>query len=193
MKKLVLLLSVFLLLIFATGAVSASDPAPGTFTITGYTTDYSFRTGPNGRTWFHLTARGGGDDSTYDQICQAYSGGAVTTCAGFCELPAGKACGVEGYFDGEFTFEEWGVVDLDPVTGTGSGKGTNTGIVTITTADGQERVRFVGVTDSVSVGGKFTLEPGEGTRCYAGLQGSGNYRGNAGLAFTVTFTGRFEH
>ena len=195
MRKLALLLSILVLLVAATGAVSADEPKPETFTITGYTTDYSSRTGPNGRTWFHLTARGGGDDSMYDQICQAYSGGTVATCEEFCKLPAGKECGVDGFFDGEFTFEEWGVVDLDltQTPPTGSGRGTNTGIVTITTADGQERVKFVGVTDSVSVWGKFTLEPNDGTRCYAGLQGSGNYRGNAGLAFTVKFTGRFEH
>ena len=42
MKKLVLLLSVIVLLIVATGAVSAAKPAPDTFTITGYTTNDPF-------------------------------------------------------------------------------------------------------------------------------------------------------
>ena len=42
MKKLVLLLSVIVLLVIATGAVSAGKPAPDTFTITGYTTNDPF-------------------------------------------------------------------------------------------------------------------------------------------------------
>jgi hypothetical protein len=161
MKKLVLLACVFVLLIATAGAASAHNPEPGQFTITGYTTDYGFQTGPNGRTWFHLTAEGT----------------------------------AEGYFNGPFTFEEWGVVDLDltKVPPTGSGKGTNTGVVTITTADGQERVRFAGVTDSINVSGKFTVAQEDGSRGFAGLQGYGSYRGNAGFAFTVTFTGKFEH
>jgi hypothetical protein len=161
MKKLALLLCVLVMLFAATGVASAGQLEPGTFTITGYTTGYNSWTGPNGRTWFHVTAEGV----------------------------------AEGYFSGTFTFEEWGVVDLDLTTDppTGSGKGTNTGVVTITTEDGQERVRFAGVTDSVSVWGKFTVAQEDGTCGYAGLQGYGSYRGNAGLVFTVTFTGRFEH
>ena len=73
MKKLVLLLSVVVLLVVATGAVSAAKPAPDTFTITGYTTSYEYETLPNGRTKFHLIARGGGNDALYDPICQATS------------------------------------------------------------------------------------------------------------------------
>ncbi len=42
MKKLVLLLSVIVLLVIATGAVSAAKPAPDTFTITGYTINDPF-------------------------------------------------------------------------------------------------------------------------------------------------------
>jgi hypothetical protein len=157
MRKSALLLCVLVMLVSATAAASANRPETDSFTITGHTTDYKYWTGPNGRTWFHLTAEGD----------------------------------VVGYFNGTFTFEESGVVDLDPETGVGSGRGTNTGVVTITTTEGQERVRFVGVTDSVSVWGKFTAAAEDGSCGYAGLQGYGTYKGNAGLVFTVTFTGKF--
>lgn len=156
MRKLALLLCIVIMLVATTASASACDPKPGTFTITGYTTGYDYRTGPNGRTWFHLTAAG---EST-------------------------------GYFTGPFTFEEWGVVDFDPETGQGSGRGTNTGVVTISTDDGQEVVRFAGVTDSVSVWGKFTVD-GNGSCGCTGPQGWGSYTGNAGFVFSVTFTGKF--
>jgi hypothetical protein len=200
MRKRALLLCMLVMLFAATGVASAGQLEPGTFTITGYTTDYQLEPRPNGRTWFHLKARGGGDDAAYDSKCQTYaalSGYTVETCEEFCMIPAGKACGVEGYFGdtGEFTFEEWGVVDLDMTTQppTGSGKGANTGIVKITTPDGRVRVGFIGATDSITVRGKFVVEQRECAGHFARLTGFGDYTGNAGFAFTVTFTGRFEH
>ena len=66
MKKLVLLLSVIVLLIVATGAVSAAKPAPDTFTITGYTTNNPFEDYeilPNGHVRYHILAQGGGEDT----------------------------------------------------------------------------------------------------------------------------------
>ena len=108
---------------------------------------------------------------------------------------AGGPCGVGDFIgdsSGEFIFEEWGVVDLDPVTYEGSGKGKNDGIATITTPDGTSVVRFNGKTDSQSVWGNFKIEKKKGTGAYADLKGSGDYTGNAGLVFTVTFTGKLK-
>jgi hypothetical protein len=99
-------------------------------------------------------------------------------------------CGVSGYFDGTFTFVEWGNVDLDPVTMEGSGWGTNHGILTITSDNGEVIIRFDGRTDSQSVWGNYRVLRGTGD--YANLHGQGTYHGNAGLAFTVTYEGRFH-
>ena len=203
MKKLVLLLSVVVLLVIATGAVSAAKPAPDTFTITGYTTSYEYETLPNGRTSFHLIARGGGDDALYDPICQATSqsfpygnqNSTPLSCVELCMTYAGAPCGVADFIGdsfGEFTFEEWGVVDLDPITYEGSGKGKNDGIATITTPDGTLVVRFNGKTDSQSVWGNFKIEKKKSTGAYADLKGNGDYTGNAGLVFSVTFSGKLK-
>lgn len=97
-----------------------------------------------------------------------------------------------GYFTGAFTFEEWGEVDLDPLTGEGSGRGKNNGVVKIATPEGTSVVRFNGKTDSASVWGNFKIEKKEGTGAYADLKGNGNYTGNAGLEFSVTFTGKLK-
>ena len=189
MKKLVLLLSVIVLLIIATGAVSAAKPAPDTFTITGYTTSYEYGTLPNGRTWFHVLAQSSGATSADDTFCMALFG---MPCQATCQAFLTKDCGVTGYFTGQFTFEEWGEVDLNPVTGEGSGKGKNNGVVTITTPDGTSVVRFNGKTDSQSVWGNFKIEKKEGTGAYADLKGNGDYTGNAGLVFSVTFAGKLK-
>ena len=82
MKKLVLLLSVIVLLIVATGAVSAGKPAPDTFTITGYTTSYEYGTLPNGRTWFHVLAQSSGATEEDDAFCTELSG---MTCQATCQ------------------------------------------------------------------------------------------------------------
>jgi hypothetical protein len=189
MKKLVLLLSVIALLIIATGAVSAAKPAPDTFTITGYTTSYEYGTLPNGRTWFHVLAQSSGATLEDDAFCTALLG---IPCQATCQTFLAKDCGVTGYFTGQFTFEEWGEVDLNPVTGAGSGKGKNNGVVTITAPDGTSVVRFNGKTDSQSVWGNFKIEKKEGTGAYADLKGNGDYTGNAGLVFSVTFNGKLK-
>jgi len=105
-------------------------------------------------------------------------------------LPSGRAKfhltaqgGVTEYFEGTFTFEEWGIVDL-------GGRGTNHGIMTITTDDGEAVIRFGGqanlATDPSSVGGSFTVLDGNGA--YKGLKGQGMFDGDAELTFTVDYT-----
>jgi len=97
---------------------------------------------------------------------------------------------VTGYFAGTFTFEEWGIVDLNPITGEGSGRGTNHGLMTVTTDAGEVFTRFGGQTDSQTVWGNFTVLHGTGD--HKDLHGQGTYTGNAGLVFLVVFTGRFH-
>ena len=150
MKKHVLLLSVMALLIIATGAAFAAKPAPDTFTITGYTTSYEYGMLPNGRTWFHVLAQSSGATLEDDAFCTALLG---MPCQATCQTFLAKDCGVTGYFTGQFTFEEWGEVDLNPVTGEGSGKGKNNGVVTIIAPDGTSVVQSNGKTDSQSVWG----------------------------------------
>jgi hypothetical protein len=101
---------------------------------------------------------------------------------------------VTGYLEGTFTFEEWGEIDLDPMTGAGSGMGKNNGIVTITAADGSIAVvEFEGETDSVSVWGDFKVAKKDGTGAYEDFKGHGDYSGDAGFLFAVTFTGKLKN
>jgi len=58
MKKLILLICVFVMLIAATGAVSAAKPAPDTFTITGTTGFCGFEVLPTGHEQYCFTAEG---------------------------------------------------------------------------------------------------------------------------------------
>jgi hypothetical protein len=199
MRKSVLLLCILVILTTATAA-AAGKPEPSQFTITGYTVAYEYERLPNGRTSFHLIARGGGDDAPYESICAYLStqppyGTPESTplsCQQLCTTYAGGVCGLAGDFSGEFTFEEWGEVDLDPVTYEGSGMGKNNGILTLVTADGTAVMEFNGRTDSQSVWGNFKVEKKEGTGDYADLKGHGDYTGNAGLVFSVTFTGKLK-
>lgn len=189
MKKLTILVCVLAMLLALTGVARASKPEAATFSITGYTTFYEWKTLPNGRTEFHLTAQGGGEGPEDDALCMAWYG---YPCQTLCLALLGQPCGAAGYFAGTFTFEEWGEVDLDPSTGEGSGKGKNHGIMTITTAEGEAVIRFNGKTDSETVWGEFQVLHREGTGAYQDLHGKGKYTGNAGLVFTVDFTGRFD-
>jgi hypothetical protein len=200
MKKLVLLLSVIALLIIATGAVSAGKPEPEQFTITGYTTFYETRPLPNGRTWFHLLAKSSDATELDEAFCSlAYQ----MPCQATCQAYLGKPCGVTGALEGQFTFEEWGEGNLDPVTGMGSGIGKNNGIVMITTTakphgkpdrrpNGRVVVQFNGKTDWTRVWGDFKVEKKDGMGACANLKGQGNYTGSAGLVFAVTFTGKLK-
>ena len=161
MKKLILLLCVFILLIVATGAASAHNSQPGQFSITGITTSYDYRILSNDRTTvFNLTAEG---EST-------------------------------GYLEGPFTFKEWGTVDYNPETESGSGNGANTGLLTITKKDDPNSevvIWFGGPSTLTTVSGTWKVLRGKGAWC--DLEGRGVYTGDAGLEFTVTFTGNFGH
>jgi hypothetical protein len=161
MKKLILLLCVFALLIAATGAVSAHNSQPDQFSITGYTTQYDYRILANGRTTvFNLTAVG---NST-------------------------------GYLEGPFTFKEVGTVDFNPETGQGSGKGVNSGLLTITKANdpnSEVAIWFGGHSTLTTVSGTWKVLRGKGA--WRNLEGQGEYTGDAGYTFTVTFTGHFGH
>jgi hypothetical protein len=163
MKKLVLLVCVFLLLILATGVASAHNSQPGQFSITGITTSYNYRIMSNDRiTLFNVTAEG---DST-------------------------------GYLEGPFTFKEWGSVNLNPETYDGSGKGVNTGLITITKLnDPATRVIiwYGGQLDAFAQQVRGTWHVVNGQGGWDDLEGHGNYTGSAGVdPFTVVFTGDFD-
>lgn len=189
MRKFALLLCVLVLLVVATGAASAGKKEPDTITITGYTTSYDFGTLPNGRTWFHVLAKSSNPTAADEDFCSYFYG---MPCQETCNVLLEKPCGVTGDLVGEFTFEEWGEVDFNPATGAGSGKGKNNGVVTIIAPDGGTVVQFDGKTDSRDVWGKFKVEKKEGTGTYADLKGNGDYTGNAGLMFSVTFAGKLK-
>ena len=174
MKKAAIPLSLLALVLVMTGVASASPPEPGSFSTTGYTdlTTYEFDTLPSGLTKFYLEAEG-----KPGPMCEFW-------------FHDPNLCGVSGYLNGTFTFVEWGIVDLDPMTMEGSGRGTNHGILTITSNDSQLTIRFDGRTDSQNVWGNYRILRGTGE--YANFHGQGKYHGNAGLAFTVIYEGRFH-
>lgn len=195
MKKAILSILVLTMLLALTGITSASQPEEKTFTVTGYTTWYKPEPLPSGHTRFYLTAQGGDETPEDDKFCaDFYEFYEVEQCQDLCLELFGKPCGVGRDFPGTFTFDEWGIVDLDLTTLEGSGWGTNHGIMTITTAGDNAGdkviIRFNGQTDSQTVWGNFTVLGGTGN--YADLHGQGKYSGNAGLVFTVTFSGRFH-
>ena len=156
-RRLIWLLCAVMVLLVLPGTAVADDgppPAPDTFRIVGYTTAYEYEVLPRGYTRFHLTAEGDGETSTigYD------------------------VSGVTGDLSGSFRFREWGIVDLDPETGEGSGRGINSGIITITTDDDSRvLVAFGGRSTLESVSGRFTVV--EGTGRYRQLRGWGTYEG----------------
>jgi hypothetical protein len=188
MKKLVLLLSVIVLLVIATGAVSAAKPAPDTFTITGYTTLLEeLEPLPNGHLQVHILAQGGGEGSAEDELCKAVYG---DTCQALCLASQLQPCGVAGLIngkpiDGKFTFEEW--IDVDPYTFDAKNKGTV--VITALHKKGMAVANFNGTVNLVAltVSGKFKVEKEEGRGAYASLKGQGDYTGGAGNVFTVTF------
>ena len=102
----------------------------------------------------------------------------------------------DGYLEGSFTFAEWGQVDLNVENGAGSGKGTNTGLVTITRENAprsQAVIWYGGQLDAFAqkVRGSWYVVKGKGK--WDDLKGHGNYTGSAGAdPFTVVFTGDFD-
>ena len=185
MRKLALLLSILVLLVAATGAVSAKKPAPDTFTITGYTINtpvFDYETLP-GHVLYSVLAQGGGEDAEDNNFCLNFYG---VSCQTLCLDFPSQACGVSGDLNGSFTFEEWIDIDLDELTA------TNYGLITITTPDHRSStavVQFNGGADLKTVWGEFEIEKKTGTGAHKNLEGAGTYAGNSGLVFTVTFTG----
>jgi hypothetical protein len=102
-----------------------------------------------------------------------------------------------GYLAGPFTFKEVGSVDLDE-NFQGSGKGVNTGLITITKQNdphSQVTIWYGGQLDAFAqplpkVWGTWYVVKGTGS--WNDLKGHGTYTGNAGDAFTVVFTGDFD-
>jgi hypothetical protein len=209
MKRLLPLFCILVILFASAGVASADKPLPDSFTITGYTLlPFSYDTLPSGRTKFDLVARGGGNDASYDTNCNTVSAvlglwspsdpnSSPLSCQQLCSLMEQPACGLTDRFaGGAFKFEEKGNVDYSYATGEGSGKGTNQGDLTITMPDpegaegGKIIIRFDGKTDGVLVSGNWRVLSSSGT--LDGLQGQGEYAGNAGLVFSVTFDGKFH-
>ncbi len=148
-KHALLIIVVIAVLLALTGAVSGARPQIGPFTTEGDTTVLQFEP---------LT------DSLFPSQFK------------FHLMAQG---GADGFFDGAFTFEEWGIVDF------GSGYGANHGLMTITTDDGEADFRFDGQTNSVDVWGTFAVL--DGSSGFKGLRGEGWFRGNADYVFTVYY------
>jgi hypothetical protein len=129
---------------------------------------------PSGYVKFHIQAQGGPafDD---DALCVSLYG---VPCEVLC-ASAGGACGVSGFFEGSFSFDEWGVVDP-------TFAGANDGLLTITTSGGTANARFGGQAGADSVSGSFQFLGGSGD--LRKLRGIGTYAGNAGYVFNVDYT-----
>ena len=104
-----------------------------------------------------------------------------------------------GYLTGSFTFKERGNVDLDPSTFEGSGKGVNTGLLTIVKLNEpntQVTIWFGGQVDYFAqnpqeqVRGIWRVIEGKGA--WKDLEGHGTYSGGVFDPFTVVFTGDFD-
>lgn len=185
MKQSIVLALLALLVSVAVAAGASAPPTP--FSTTGYTTnlapipefpylipaEYAFL--PSGYAKFHIQARGGPayDD---DALCQALYG--EPSCEALCSSFA-QTCGVHGYFEGSFAFDEWGIVDAR------TSAGYNDGLLTISTNEGTADTRFGGPADATSVSGSFEFLGGSGS--YRKLQGVGAYAGNAGYKFSVDY------
>jgi hypothetical protein len=163
MKRFARLTAVFIVLLISAGIAAASGP-PQAFSTTGFTASYNYEPLPlagaipgSGYLKFHLTAQGGAEDEADDLTC-AYLGSlllppmppiTIATCAELCTAVTGQSCGVTGDLSGSFAFDEWGVSQyvvynnqLVPV-----GYAANHGLMTVTTAMGDTKVRFGGIAD----------------------------------------------
>ncbi|NOZ70571.1 MAG: hypothetical protein GXP38_01445 [Chloroflexi bacterium] len=159
MRKFVFRTFFFLMvfLLFA-GVVSAAHPTIHQFSTTGYTTAYEYAFVPSGQAKFHLFSSGDPNDPV-------------------CAYLLGQPCGASGDLNGSFNFEEWGLADVL------TGNGANHGDMTVSTAEGDARFHFGGVTaDGVVTGG---FKATGGTEAYKKLRDKGTYSGNAGFTFTV--------
>jgi hypothetical protein len=181
-----LALALLALLVSVTAASGASPSAPA-FSTTGYTVNLApiaefpflapteYAALPSGYAKFHIQARGGPAYQD-DALCQSLYG---APCSALC-AEFGAPCGVQGSFNGSFTFDERGVVD--PQTGAGA----NDGLLTLATSNGMADLRFGGLASGASVSGSFEFLGGSGD--YRRLGGIGSYAGNAGYLFRVDYT-----
>jgi hypothetical protein len=180
MRKSLIALTVALLLL-TTLSASAKSLAPGPFSTTGYTL-LPPESGdlPGDYTKFHLRAQGGPDYDD-DTLCQTlapyYDLNSAESCEDLC-ASVGGTCGAHGYFEGSFTFDEWGILDQTLA-------GANEGLLTVSTGGGSADMRFGGsATDTVV--GSFQILGGSGD--YKKLAGVGTYSGYPGLVFKVDYT-----
>jgi hypothetical protein len=167
MRKLAIFVCAVALLLAFTNVATATKPTGGTFVMqVTFLQEYVPTPLPSGLTKFSMTA-----------------GGIV--------YPIGES----GYFAGNFSYDEKGIVNLN------TGHGTNQGVMTITAIEGSTvTIRFQGQTydfqmsDPVPVGtvsGNFVVL--DGTGVYEHLHGQGTYVSSVpGNLFAVTFTGRFH-
>jgi hypothetical protein len=130
------------------------------------------------------------EEGTFTIIGGATGYTAETRPNGHVKFYMTAAGSVTGYFEGTFTFDEEGEVEL--LAPGVPGKGKSEGIMTITTDRGQVVIKFHGKSEYLTTWGKFDVKHKEGTDDYEKLHGNGDYIGDAGGAFTVVFTGKFH-
>jgi hypothetical protein len=189
MKRLLPLFCILILVFAPAGAASAEPPQPDVFSTTGYTTNLApIPVGPTSLPTefeilapslyakFHIKAQGGPAVDN-DAQCSAIYG--VPTCSALCIGFGVPSCGAAGFFDGSFTFDEWGIVDLITYAG------ANHGLLDITTSAGVAKARFGGNASLTGVSGSFSFLKGSGD--YHNLKGGGTYAGGAGLVFRVDY------
>jgi hypothetical protein len=171
-------LALLALLVSVTVAAGASLP-PGPFSTTGYTTNFEVAVLPSGYAQFRIQARGGPAFQYEDALlCQSYG---APSCDALCQFATLQSCGVNGSFEGSFSFDEVGIGN--PLTSTGA----NEGLMTITTDSGAAEVYFGGLADDTagSVDGGFQFLGGSGD--YRRLRGIGTYQGSAAAVFKVDY------
>ena len=176
MKKLVLLLSVIVLLVIATGAVSAAKPAPDTFTITGihqrsfHRSETVCPTGACGCMYAGAAAA-----ARLLEMTRFCAGARIGTShlPGTC-LAQDRPAALLGVIDGKPSTasspSKSGLNRLNPVTGQ-SRQGKNNGVVTITAPDGTAVVTFNGKMTARTSGAISRSRRKQGTGAYADLKG----------------------
>ena len=148
-----IVLTILALLVSVSVAAAASAPA-GPFSTTGYTTNFEVAVLPSGYAQFRIQARGGPAYND-DALCQTVYN---VSCEALCLSATGQSCGVNGSFEGSFSFDEVGIGN--PVTATGA----NEGLMTITTDGGAADVYFGGLADDTAgrLAGSFQFLGGLG-------------------------------
>jgi len=189
MKKLVRFTAILIVLLAFTSIASAARPEPGAFTVTGYASNLvpsglpppynflptEFQPLPGGYLKMHLRNQGGPgvDDDTY---CMNTYG---APCQAICMYVLGQPCGVTGGLTGDFVFDEWIFMNATMTSG------ANHGVMTITTADGDAKLRFSGAFGPTSLYASYQFL--KGTVTYKSLKGEGTKAGSPGALFSVAY------